>query len=195
MKRTSNSNQTRALVACRPERSIIKRSATFLILPVLTLALSVPCFVMATASGAMAQDATPRSLKVGYLSCHVASGFGIIIASSRDLACTFTSADGKTVENYKGDINKFGADIGYLQSGVMLWEVLAPANTTAPGALAGPYAGATASATVGLGGGINALTGGLHGSIALQPISIEGDTGLNVAAGVATMNLEYAMSK
>jgi Protein of unknown function (DUF992) len=159
------------------------------------LTAAVALTLMAAAPRAMAQDATPRSAKVGYLSCHVARGFGIIIASSRDLACTFTSADGKAVENYTGEISKFGADIGYLQSGVILWELVAPANTTAPGALAGPYAGATASATVGLGGGVDALTGGLHGSIALQPISIEGNTGLNVAAGVATMNLEYAMSK
>jgi hypothetical protein len=146
---------------------------------------------------AMAQEgsAEPRGVKLGYLSCHVSSGFGIIIGSSRDLACTFTSSDGKTVENYKGEINKFGADIGYLQSGVILWEVLAPENTTAPGSLSGHYAGGTASATIGVGVGVHALAGGMHGSIALQPIAIEGNTGLNVAAGVATMNLEYDMGK
>ena len=138
-----------------------------------------------------AQSAVPRGVKVGYLSCHVSSGFGIILGSSRDLACTFTSSDGKTVDNYKGAINKFGADIGYLQSGVILWTVLAPANTAAKGSLAGHYAGATTSATLGLGAGINVLAGGLNGTIALQPISIEGNAGLNVAAGVATMNLEY----
>ena len=152
--------------------------------------------LISTAPAAMAQsDATPRDVRVGYLSCHVSSGFGIIIGSSRDLACSFTSSDGKTVENYTGEINKFGADIGYLQSGVILWEVLAPANSNAPGALSGHYAGATASATLGIGAGVNALAGGMRGTIALQPISIEGNTGLNVAAGVATMNLEYKMAK
>ena len=166
------------------------RKTVGLVIGVLALGL------MTYAPRAMAQSpeqgATPRGVKVGYLSCHVSSGFGIIIASSRDLSCTFTSSDSKSTENYKGSINKFGADIGYLQSGVMLWTVLAPSNTTAPGALAGHYAGATASATLGVGAGINALAGGLHGTIALQPVSIEGNTGLNVAAGVATMDLEFA---
>ena len=154
--------------------------------------------LMAGAALALIASAAPKAMaqdvKAGYLSCHVSSGFGIIIGSSRDLSCTYTAADGKT-ENYKGEINKFGADIGYLASGVILWTVLAPANTSAPGALAGHYAGATASATAGVGAGVNALTGGMHDSISLQPISIEGNNGLNVAAGVATMNLEYVTEK
>lgn len=160
------------------------------------LTVGIAIMVIAMASGAMAQEgAQLRDVKLGYLSCHVSSGFGIIIGSSRDLDCTFTSSDGKTVENYTGEITKFGADIGYLQSGVILWEVLAPANTNAPGALSGHYAGGTASATLGVGVGVHALAGGLHGSISLQPIAIEGNTGLNVAAGVATMSLEYQMPK
>ena len=38
-----------------------------------------------------------------------------------------------------------------------------------------------ASATVGVGLGANVLVGGSGNSIALQPVSIEGTTGLNVA--------------
>ena len=133
-------------------------------------------------------------VKMGYLSCHVSSGWGIIFGSSRDLDCTYTPTSGD-VENYKGEINKFGADIGYLQSGVILWAVAAPSDTIGKGALAGHYAGATASATLGVGAGINALVGGLHSTIALQPLSIEGSNGLNVAAGIATMNLDYVLPK
>ena len=142
------------------------------------------------ASGAAKAAADDATVKAGYLSCHVSSGFGLIIGSSRDLACTYTTGGGKT-EHYKGSITKFGADIGYLSSGVILWTVLAPSSTTAPGALAGNYAGATASATVGVGAGANALIGGFNKSITLQPVSIEGTNGLNVAAGVATINLDY----
>jgi len=130
--------------------------------------------------------------KVGYLNCHVSKGWGIVFGSSRDLSCTYTPMRGNgEVEHYKGTINKFGADIGYLKSGVILWAVAAPSNTLQPGALAGNYAGATASVTPGYGGGVNALVGGMDKSIALQPVSIEGDKGLNVAAGVSTMNLDY----
>ncbi len=149
--------------------------------------------VFALALSAAPKASAADNVKAGYLSCHVASGFGIIFGSSRELNCTYTPVSGP-IEEYRGDINKFGADIGYLHSGVILWEVLAPANTEV-GALAGHYAGGTASATVGLGVGVHALAGGMHGSIALQPISIEGNNGLNVAAGIATMNLEYVMPK
>jgi hypothetical protein len=61
-----------------------------------------------------------------------------------------------------------------------------------PGALTGGYAGGTASATVGVGIGANALIGGSGNTIALQPLSIQGSTGLNVAAGIAAITLTYA---
>ena len=61
----------------------------------------------------------------------------------------------------------------------------------APGALAGSYAGATASATVGVGVGANVLIGGSNRTISLQPVSIEGNTGLNVAAGIGAITLRH----
>lgn len=137
-------------------------------------------------------SADKGEVKMGYLSCSVSSGWGIVFGSSRDLQCTYTPTSG-VAEHYKGEISKFGADIGYLQSGVILWTVFSPSDTVGKGALAGHYAGATASATIGLGVGVNALVGGMHSSISLQPVSIEGTNGLNVAAGVATMNLDYMM--
>jgi hypothetical protein len=144
-------------------------------------------------SVAASASAAEMNTKVGYLSCQVSKGWGIVFGSSRDLACTYTPLKGNgEVEHYKGSINKFGADIGYLKSGVILWAVVAPSTTLKPGALAGNYAGATASVTPGYGGGVNALVGGLNKSVALQPVSIEGNKGLNVAAGVSTMNLHYA---
>jgi hypothetical protein len=92
---------------------------------------------------------------------------------------------------YKGKISKFGVDIGYLNSAVLVWAVLAPtADAITPAALRGDYIGATGSATVGVGAGANVLVGGMHNSFTLQPVSIEGNTGLNVAAGVAALKLE-----
>ena len=95
------------------------------------------------------------------------------------------------MKNYKGDVNKLGADTGYLASGVMRWTVFAPANISASGAVAGHYAAANASATVGVGGAVHVLAGGLNGSITLQPVAIEGNTGLDVGAGVETKNLRW----
>lgn len=145
----------------------------------------------APASGGGGGGATVRA---GYLTCHVASGWGWIFGSSRKLSCAYALQAGYT-EYYTGSITKLGADIGYLGSGVILWAVLAPTTNLGQGALAGHYGGATASAAVGVGAGANVLIGGLNSSIALQPVSIEGQNGLNVAAGVAQMTLKFDSAK
>jgi hypothetical protein len=73
----------------------------------------------------------------------------------------------------------------------MVWLVFAPGQVS-PGALAGDYGGATASATVGAGVGANVLLGGSNKQITLQPVSVEGSAGLNVAAGIAAVTLKPA---
>jgi hypothetical protein len=126
-------------------------------------------------------------VQVGNLTCNASGTWGFIFGSSREIACTF-SGPGR-VEYYRGQISKFGVDIGYTQGGVLLWTVVAPTAQLRPGDLAGTYGGATASATIGIGIGANALVGGSGNTIALQPVSIETNRGLNVAAGVAAMTL------
>jgi hypothetical protein len=139
---------------------------------------------------AMPARAAEVRVKTGYLTCHVAAGWGFIIGSSRDIRCTYSSKDHRT-EHYRGSISKFGADIGYLESAVLLWAVAAPTTDLGRGALAGHYAGATASVALGVGAGANVLLGGFKNSIALQPVSVEGQNGLNVAAGIGAMSLHY----
>ncbi len=139
-------------------------------------------------------DEQKAAVRAGYLTCHVSSGWGFIFGSSRSMKCSYAMQPGYT-EYYTGTISKFGADIGYLSSAVMIWAVVAPTNNLGQGALAGHYAGATASAAVGVGAGANVLIGGFKNSIALQPITIEGQNGLNVAAGVAALNLHFNKNK
>ncbi|MEJ0049593.1 MAG: DUF992 domain-containing protein [Rhodospirillales bacterium] len=126
--------------------------------------------------------------KVGVLTCHVDSGWGFIFGSSRELKCVY-SGNGR-VEHYTGSISKFGVDIGYLQSGVIAWGVFTPTSNLGAGALSGDYGGATAGASVGIGADANVLIGGSTQSISLQPLSLEGDKGLNVAAGIASITLK-----
>jgi hypothetical protein len=145
---------------------------------------------MALVAGALAlPDAAlaQAGVKVGNLTCNVSSGWGFVFGSSRNLNCTFAGPAG--IEYYTGAISKFGVDIGYTTGGVMIWTVLAPTTQLVPGSLAGGYAGATASATVGVGLGANALIGGNGGSIVLQPLSIEGNQGFNVAGGIGAISL------
>ena len=90
------------------------------------------------------------TVKTGYLTCHEASGWGFVFGSSRELRCSYTANGGRT-EYYGGSISKFGADIGYLKSSVILWAVAATTKDLKPGALAGHYGGASASLTLGVG--------------------------------------------
>ena len=128
--------------------------------------------------------------QVGTLTCNVAGGRGFVFGSSKAIRCNFARAGGRP-EHYTGSINKFGVDIGFTQGGVLVWAVLAPTANLAPGALSGRYVGATGSASVGVGVGANVLVGGSHRTISLQPVSVEGNTGLNVAAGIGDMSLRY----
>lgn len=129
-------------------------------------------------------------VRVGTLNCNVASGWGFVLGSSRALRCVFSGA-GRAPEHYTGTISKFGVDIGYTQGGVLIWGVFAPSANLAPGGLSGNYLGATGSATVGVGAGANVLVGGSSQTISLQPLSIEGNTGLNIAAGIGAISLRY----
>jgi hypothetical protein len=136
---------------------------------------------------AAAQD----RVQAGTLGCDVSAGTGLFLGSQRTVNCTFTPSTAGPVESYTGTISKFGLDVGATTGGVMTWLVYAP--TSRPlGALAGEYGGAAAEATVGAGLGANVLLGGSDHTVALQPLSVQGQTGFNIAAGVAGLHLSYA---
>jgi|SRR5271166_1213348 len=139
---------------------------------------------------AFGTPAHAQAVKAGIMTCNVAGGFGFIFGSSRSVNCTFAPG-GVAPQHYVGAINKFGVDIGYVEGAVIAWAVLAPTNTPGPGSLAGTYVGATGSASVGVGVGANVLFGGFGNSISLQPLSIEGNKGINVAGGIAEMTLTF----
>jgi len=132
------------------------------------------------------------TVKAGVLTCDIASGWAFVFGSSRDLKCTYSPAQG-AVEHYVGHIDRFGVDIGYIAGGVLAWAVLAPTTNLNPDALAGQYGGLTAGASAGVGGGANLLVGNSSGkTVTLQPLSIEGTVGVNVAAGVTQITLHPA---
>lgn len=143
--------------------------------------------VMATA----AANAAPHGIKVGVLTCNIEPGWGYVFGSSKDLHCRYHPNLGHD-DRYTGSISKFGLDIGYTSSTTLVWDVIAPSSDTRSGALEGDYAGATASATVAVGVGANVLLGGFDKSIALQPVSVESQSGFAVTAGVGALSLKKA---
>ena len=134
---------------------------------------------------------TANRTKVGTLSCDISGGIGLIITSKKDVTCMFTPSQRGPREVYVGSISKFGLDLGATAGGEMIWAVYAP-TTRRFGALAGHYGGASAEATVGAGVGANVLVGGSDRTVTLQPVSVQGQAGLNVAAGVAGLDLRPA---
>jgi hypothetical protein len=156
-------------------------------------------FIAAAAlAGTAALAASPAgalgNVEVGILNCQVAGGQGFIFGSTKTLDCVFKPADrAKGDDYYTGAISKFGVDIGETNSGVLTWAVLSTSfDTYGPGALSGSYTGATAEATVALGVGANVMIGPSARTFTLQPVSAGAQSGLNVAVGIAGLNLVQA---
>ena len=141
--------------------------------------------VPATAQGA-------GRTRVGTLTCTISPGVGMIVGGQRQLSCIFASARGRARDAYEGTVSTLGLDIGATSGGQLTWAVFAP-TTLRRAALAGTYAGATAGATVGAGAGVNVLVGGSDRTVTLQPVSVQAQTGMNIAAGVSTMELRPAI--
>ena len=126
----------------------------------------------------------------GTLNCDVSAGIGFVVGSQRQVNCLFTPSYPAPPEQYVGTITKVGLDVGFTSGGQLTWSVL-QSTSRRRGALAGSYAGASAEATIGAGLGANVLVGGNDRSVALQPLSIQGQVGLNVAAGIAEIALQF----
>jgi len=141
----------------------------------------------AVAAPAVAQ---PSRVQVGTLTCSLSSGIGLIVGSQRNVNCSF-QPDGGPPEAYTGTMTKIGLDVGVTTGSAIVWGVFAGTNRYT-GMLAGTYSGAQAEATVGAGVGANVLVGGSNRSVALQPLSVQGQVGLNVAAGIGSLELHYA---
>jgi hypothetical protein len=135
-------------------------------------------------------DAQPvQNTKVGTLTCRLGASAGFLIGSRQRMRCRYLPDAGGSAEAYVGTLSMAGLDIGFKTGGRMVWAVLAPTHGYRPGALAGTYAGVSGDVALGPGVGANVLIGGSRRSIALQPLSVEGETGVNLAVGVSRLRL------
>lgn len=129
----------------------------------------------------------------GQLRCTVAGGFGLFVTSGRATSCVYYRPDG-AVEFYLGQSSHYGVDVGPTNAVRLAYHVVG-ANPTAPGLLAGNFAGVGLAATVGSGIGGDALVGGVDNQAKLLPIGNQALTGLSVEAGVSVLSLRYAGSE
>lgn len=142
--------------------------------------------------GGAVQPAAAASghVKIGVLTCAAGVEVGLLITSGEKIRCSFVP-DAYGTEHYHGKIRKFGLDVGITAASVIVWAVLAVEGSKyTPFALAGEYAGVSAEETVALGLGANLLIGGSNKGFVLQPLSVQGQAGLNLAVGVSILHLE-----
>ena len=129
-----------------------------------------------------------KHIKVGVLTCAAGPKVGLLITSKQKINCSF-QPNSTEAEHYHGVIREYGLDIGATAATVIIWAVFAQQSDYKPGSLAGTYVGVSAEETVVLGLGANILLGGSDKSIALQPLSVQGQAGLNLAIGVTRLEL------
>lgn len=143
--------------------------------------------ITAIASQAIAE--VPSGTKVGSLNCELAPSTGFIVGSHDAMRCRYTPDGPFPAEFYDGVITNIGLDIGFKTGGELAWAVIAPTVGAPRGGLAGKYLGASGSVTAGVGAGANVLVGGFERSFVLQPLSVQGQTGLDITLGVSGLEL------
>ena len=149
----------------------------------LSFAIGALAILFATPALAQAQP-----VRVGGLTCDTGPRVGLLVGSRQRMSCVFRSNTGQQY-HYRGRITRLGMDVGITAGGRLFWGVFAPTTHIGPGTLRGTYVGAGGSASFRLGLGANVLVGGSHRTISLQPLSVEGQLGVNLALGVAGLTL------
>jgi hypothetical protein len=148
------------------------------------------CAIAMAATAVLAvSPAAAGGTRIGRLECHVRDGQGLVIMQKERMSCTFTPVDAP-VERYVGTIRKYGLTIGVPPGTVIVWTAVAGHGGYPTGSLAGEYAGISSDASARLGVGANALIGGSEKSVALQPVSVGGGKGLDIAVAITDMDLD-----
>ena len=136
-------------------------------------------------------SANAQQIQVGTLTCSLSSSIGLVLGSQKNVNCIFKGRPGEPEEAYTGTMTTIGLDIGITTGGVIVWAVFAGTNRYA-GMLTGTYGGATAEVSVAAGLGANVLVGGSNRTVALQPLSVQGQMGLDIAGGIGALDLHPA---
>jgi Protein of unknown function (DUF992) len=152
------------------------------------MAICIATMVVAAVLATSAANAQSRRVQVGTLSCSLSSSIGLVIGSQRNVSCLFRGTSGEADEPYTGTMTRVGLDVGFTTGSVIIWTVFAKTNRY-KGMLTGTYTGASAEMSLAAGLGANVLVGGSSQTVALQPLSVQGQIGLDIAGGVGSLDL------
>ena len=148
----------------------------------------IATIVVAGAVAASAANAESRRIQVGTLTCSLSASIGLIVGSQRNVSCLFRGVSGEPDEPYTGTMTRVGLDVGLTTGSVIIWAVFANTNRY-KGMLTGMYTGASAEMSIAAGLGANVLIGGSSSTVALQPLSVQGQIGLDIGAGFGSLDL------
>jgi hypothetical protein len=148
----------------------------------------VAIVAVAAVVAASTANAESRRVQIGTLTCSLSSSIGLVIGSQRNVSCVFRGVPGEPDEPYTGTMTRVGLDVGLTTGSVIIWTVFADTSRH-KGILTGTYTGASAEMSIAAGLGANVLVGGSNQTLALQPVSVQGQIGLDIAAGVGSLDL------
>jgi Protein of unknown function (DUF992) len=182
----------RVSVGNRPHRHVI--AAHLEGENIVSIKFAVHAAFALTLAGFAVSATTPAraAVEAGVLTCKSSQNGAFIVISSRAFGCSFAPTAGGPMQHYTGTVQRFGAQIGLTNDVTLVWAVFAATPRVGQGSLAGSYGGVSAGAAVGVGANANGLYGGLNNSFTLQPLSAEGEIGLNVVATVTGLQLQSA---
>ena len=158
--------------------------------PALKQLAAAAVFAVAAVAGTAA-NAQGLGPKIGILICYMVPGnsINLLFYSSQSVMCELWDGRG-LAERYRGSTGiGFGLDLEARTNERITFTVFATNFRRGAYQLAGRYRGVKASATLGLGGGIQLLVGGGNKSISLQPALSE-TRGFGVSAGVGYLYLK-----
>ena len=153
-----------------------------------TRAACIATVVVTAGVAASTANAESRRVQIGTLTCSLSSSIGLVIGSQRNVSCMFRGVPGEPDEPYTGTMTRVGLDVGLTTGGVIIWTVFADTSRH-KGMLTGTFTGASAEMSIAAGLGANVLVGGSNQTLALQPVSVQGQIGLDIAAGVGSLDL------
>jgi Protein of unknown function (DUF992) len=150
--------------------------------------LAILCAILsALSASASAQERPP--IRVGGLTCSTGPRVGLVLGSRQDMRCVFSASGTGEQYTYTGTIKRIGLDVGITRGGRLFWAVFARNSQIGRGTLRGNYVGASGNVALGVGVGAKVLVGGSRRTITLQPLSVEGQVGINLALGVTSLRL------
>jgi Protein of unknown function (DUF992) len=149
---------------------------------------AIVCAFLAVSLGLATAQARPP-FRVGGLTCSTGPRVGLVVGSRQDMRCVFVASATGQQYVYTGTIRRLGLDVGVTRGGTLFWAVFARNSQIGRGTLRGNYVGGSGNVAVGVGLGAKLLVGGSRRTITLQPLSVEGQIGINLALGVTSLVL------